>query len=258
MCLVKCEFKKRKEIESILVETLKIRGLRMNTTYEKELRSLQNWIENANMGLATVGAVTTDTVSANNIYYQISKIADGIVNEYPFYATELNNISKNLFRNSAYGSVALNSAAFGELFVIIHHIIKEPVDMSVWREIHPRIAMTSQSLFSDGYYDSAAEKAVKEVESRLRELFQQLKPGVSVPAKIGDIVGALLTENGAYHFVDLSTVSGRDYRRGIQSLFEGIFAAYRNPSAHANLSCTRREAIEQIMLASQLMYILNK
>ena len=228
MCLVKCEFKKRKEIESILVETLKIRGLRMNTTYEKELRSLQNWIENANMGLATVGAVTTDTVS------------------------------KNLFRNSAYGSVALNSAAFGELFVIIHHIIKEPVDMSVWREIHPRIAMTSQSLFSDGYYDSAAEKAVKEVESRLRELFQQLKPGVSVPAKIGDIVGALLTENGAYHFVDLSTVSGRDYRRGIQSLFEGIFAAYRNPTAHANLSCTRREAIEQIMLASQLMYILNK
>ena len=102
----------------------------MNTTYEKELRSLQNWIENANMGLATVGAVTTDTVSANNIYYQISTIADGIVNEYPFYATELNNISKNLFRNSAYGSVALNSAAFGELFVIIHHIIKEPVDMS--------------------------------------------------------------------------------------------------------------------------------
>ena len=75
MCLVKCEFKKRKEIESILVETLKIRGLRMNTTYEKELRSLQNWIENANMGLATVGAVTTDTVDRKSTRLNSSHMA---------------------------------------------------------------------------------------------------------------------------------------------------------------------------------------
>lgn len=72
----------------------------------------------------------------------------------------------------------------------------------------------SESL-CDGYYDSAAEKAVKEVESKLRELFQRLKPGVAVPAKIGDIIGALLTENGAFQFVDLSAVSGKDYRRGV-------------------------------------------
>lgn len=130
--------------------------------------------------------------------------------------------------------------------------------MSIWQEIHPRIVSISQDLFCDRYYDSAAEKAVKEVESRLRELFQQLKPGSAVPAKVGDIIGALLTENGAYHFSDLSTTSGKDYRRGIQSLFEGIFAAYRNPSAHENIPCTKREAMEQIMLASQLMYVLDK
>lgn len=147
----------------------------------------------------------------------------------------------------------LNSGAFGELFFIILHIIIESVDMSVWREIHPRIVAISQSLFCDRYYDSAAEKTVKEVESRLRELFQQLKPGAVMPAKIGEVIGALLTENGAYQFADLSTVSGKDYRRGVQSLFEGLFAAYRNPSAHTNLPCTRREAVEQIMLASQLM-----
>ena len=152
----------------------------------------------------------------------------------------------------------LNNAAFGELFIIIRHIMKEPVDIAMWREIHSRIVAISQGLFCDGYYDSAAEKAVKEVEGRLRELFQELKPGVAVPAKVGDIIGALLTEKGAYHFADLSTASGKDYRRGIQSLFEGIFAAYRNPSAHKNLPCTKRESIEQIMLASQLMYVLDK
>ena len=46
--------------------------------------------------------------------------------------------------------------------------------------------------------------------------------------------------------------------RGIQSLFEGIMAAYRNPAAHANLQYEKREAMEQIMLASQLMYVLDK
>ena len=37
--------------------------------------------------------------------------------------------------------------------------------------------------------------SVKEVESRLRKLFQQLKPGVAVTTKVGDIIGALLTEH---------------------------------------------------------------
>lgn len=178
--------------------------------------------------------------------------------QYPFYAAELKNISPTLFTDFGYGTVALNSAAFGELYIIIGHIIQEPVDTAIWREVHPRIAVISKELFCDGYYDSSAEKAIKEVETRLRELFQMLKPGATVPAKVGDIIGALLTENGAYHFAYLSTASGKDYRRGIQSLFEGTFAAYRNPSAHENLSCTKREAMEQIMLASQLMYVLDK
>lgn len=230
----------------------------MKIAYEYELRNLQSWINNVNMGLASAGAVTTDLASANNVCYQINTIAEEIMKEYPFYGRELKNISTNLFKSSGHGTVTVNSAAFGELFIIIGHIAQEPVDVAVWHEIHPRIVAISQALFCDGYYDSAAEKAIKEVETRLRELFQLLKPGVTVPTKIGDIIGALLTENGAYRFVDLSTASGKDYRRGIQSIFEGAFAAYRNPSAHENLSCTKRESMEQIMLASQLMYVLDK
>lgn len=230
----------------------------MKTAYEKELRSLQSWINNVNNILAIGGGIVIDSASVNNTYDQIEAVANGVESEYPFYATELKNISAILFNIPEYGSFFLNCAAFGELFIIIRHIVQEPIDMAVWHEIHPRIIGTSQGLFCDGYYDSAAEKAVKEVESRLRELFQILKPDVTVPAKVGDIIGALLSENGAYHFSDLSTVSGRDYRKGIQSLFEGIFFAYRNPSAHKNLPCTKRESIEQIMLASQLMYVLDK
>lgn len=229
----------------------------MKAKYENELRSLQSWINNVNNGLVSGMPIVIDPGSANNTCYQINTVANGIEGEYPFYTNELKNISTNLFKIPAYGAVSLNTTAFGELFIIIHHIVQEPVDIAIWREVHPRIVGICQGLFCDGYYDSAAEKAVKEVESRLRELFQILKPGITVPAKVGDIIGALLSENGVYHFADLSTVSGKNYRKGIQSLFEGIFAAYRNPSAHNNLPCTKRESIEQIILASQLMYVLD-
>ncbi len=66
------------------------------------------------------------------------------------------------------------------------------------------------------------------------------------------------SKHGIFHFCDTSTVSGKDQRRGIKSPFDGVFAAYRNPAAHANLVCTKREAIEQILLTSQLMYILDR
>ncbi len=110
----------------------------------------------------------------------------------------------------------------------------------------------------DGHYTSAAKKAVKEVETRLREKFAELKPNATVPAKVADIIGALISENGVFKFCDTSTSSGKNYRRGIQSLFEGAMAAYRNPPAHANLQYDKREAMEQIMLASQLMFVLDK
>ena len=150
------------------------------------------------------------------------------------------------------------SCGIGELVVIVRHIEAEPVVVQFWAEIHPRIANVSHELYADGHYSTAAEKAVKEVESRLREKFLELKTGAAVPAKIGDVIGALMSENGAFKFCDTTTASGRDYRRGIQSLFEGIMAAYRNPAAHANLQYEKREAMEQIMLASQLMYVLEK
>ena len=156
------------------------------------------------------------------------------------------------------GTFILNQAAFGELVIIIRHIEAEPVVVQFWSAIHPRIVNVSHELYADGHCSTAAEKAVKEVESRLREKFSELKPNAAVPSKIGDVIGALISENGAFKFCDTTTTSGRDYRRGIHSLFEGIMAAYRNPAAHANLQYEKREAMEQIMLASQLMYVLDK
>lgn len=230
----------------------------MNKAYEKQLKYLLSWIDSTNRTLSCSERVMVDSASIRGIRYHIKVIAGELKEEYCFYADQLNRISDNLFRPAVNNLFIVNNAAFGELFLIIHHIDQEPENRAIWREIHPRITQVSQGLFCDGYYDSAAEKAIKELESTLRELFQELKPGVPEPARVVDVIGALLSENGVYHIADVSTVSGKNYRRGVQLLFEGIFAAYRNPTAHKNLSCTKREAMERIMLSSQLMYVLDK
>ena len=228
----------------------------MKLPYENELYELRKWIDNTNATLNMQFLHTSQEIQ--RVYQWINAITMGIQTDYPFYAATLPRIASILFINNGMGTFILNQAAFGELVIIIRHIEAEPVVVQFWSAIHPRIVNVSHELYADGHCSTAAEKAVKEVESRLREKFSELKPSAAVPAKIGNVIGALMSENGAFKFCDTATTSGRDYRRGIQSLFEGIVAAYRNPAAHANLQYEKREAMEQIMLASQLMYVLDK
>lgn len=229
----------------------------MKRKNESELNELIRWITNINQMLGVSLPFSVFSQEADRINNLISIIAAGIADEYPYYSNELPQIGLILFNKNAFGSLSVNLAAFGELFAIIKHIEREPSDTLFWRDIHPRITGISKALFVDEYYSSAAEKAIKEVEARLRELFSELKPNAGVPSKVNDIIGALLSENGVLKFGDAATQSGKDFRRGVQQLFEGTIAAYRNPSAHANLDINRRMAIEQIVLASQLMYILD-
>ena len=228
----------------------------MKLPYENELYELRKWIDNTNTPLNMQFLHTHQEIQ--RVYQWINAITMGIQVDYPFHAATLPRIASILFIDNGIGAFILNQAAFGELVIIIRHIEAEPVVVQFWSAIHPRIVNVSHELYADGHCSTAAEKAVKEVESRLREKFSELKPGTTVPSKIGDVIGALISENGVFRFCDTTTTSGRHHRRGIHSLFEGIMAAYRNPAAHANLQYEKREAMEQIMLASQLMYVLDK
>ena len=187
----------------------------------------------------------------------VNKVAAAVKEEYPFYAQELPQIIGITFFTRDGMFYNLNTVAFGELYIIAKHLHIEPQNASAWLMVHPRIATIAKEEYLDGHYASAANRSFVEVETRLRELFKELKPNAGVPSKVGDLIGALLTENGAYHFCDTSTQSGKDYRRGVQSLFEGAMAAYRNPSSHENQILSKTEAFEQIILASQLMKVLD-
>lgn len=230
----------------------------MKTTYSNTLNELIRWINNINGQMQTGFSYMHLSQEVQSVTNLISALSKHVSDEYPFYVEMLPKISTALFSNIGMGSYNINPIAFGQLALIVKHVDTEPVDIRIWENIHPRITKISRDLYCDGHYDSAAEKAIKEVETRLREKFSELKPGAGVPPKTCDIIGALLSDNGVFKFCDTSDQSGKDHRKGIKALFEGFISAYRNPSAHANLSYTKREALEQITLASQLIYILDK
>lgn len=231
----------------------------MDITYKSYLQSLHLWIHDMESTLQRgLQFVITDEAVIGTRQL-INAIAGCIQDDYPFFASELYLIANVLFLQSPNPliPITLNSTAYGELALIEKQLSAEPINMQFWSYVHPRICNVSRSLYADGHFSSAAKNAMVEVESRLRELFRTLKPNAKEPAKVGDVIGALLTEDGAYHFIDTTTTSGKDYRRGIQAMFEGALAAYRNPKSHENLPHSKRESFEEIVLASQLMYVLD-
>ena len=202
----------------------------MKVIYEKEISAIKDWLQRTNAQLST-GALPaflqTDCWRIQN---------------------DLQTIKNRLFSapQPPYGMMLLNAAAFGELFIIIKHISSEPIDTRFWQDIHPRIIAVSKGLFCDGHFAAASEAAIKEVETRMRELFKEGKPNSPIPKDAAGLIGALLSE-----------ISGDNFRKGVKSIFEGAFMAYRNPSMHANLTCSQREAFERIVQASQMMGILT-
>lgn len=230
----------------------------MAVSYANELYELRRWVDNVNQGFASNQPMIAAPNTPPSVKSLIGIVSNGIKDEYPLYTSTLTRVADILFVQAGYGAFAVNPIAFGELLVIIRHIQAEPVNMQAWSTIHSRISEVAFDLYHDGHFSTAAEKSVKELETRLRELCTEVPCSISSSAKIGDIIAALLKDGGVFEFCNDTTSSGKNYRRGVQALFEGVFAAYRNPAAHANIISSKREATEQIMLASQLMNILDK
>lgn len=226
--------------------------------YKNHLDALRIWTSNVSQDLTLSGQAYITPDQPNLICNSLKFVADTIKEDYPFYAKSLNNISDILFiPTSSISIYAVNPTAFGELYIILQQLYHEPLNTAFFMNVHPKIRDVSLTPYLNCLYSDAAEDAIKKVETRLREKFAELEHDIGIPSSASDIIGRLLGKNGTFQFVDASTRSGENYCRGVKLLFEGAFAAYRNPSAHANVECSKREAVEQIMLASQLMYILD-
>lgn len=229
----------------------------MRPAYDGALTFLRDWIRDTNNLLLGGQTVVIYPQTYLQVRTAIQNVERGIQHEYPYFSQELEAIVNNLFVPMG-NLMTINTAAFGEIFVIINQLIKEPINMRFWSDIHPDIARVSKALYCDGHFGVAAEKAMIEVETKMRSLFKECKPNTGIPKDAASLIGALLSENGCYSFCDTSERSGQNYRKGIHELFKGAFLAFRNPNVHENIECTQKEAFERITLASQMMSVLTQ
>lgn len=230
----------------------------MIPAYVKELAYIWDWINDKDRQLCRNVQIILSSDECSRVRRNLDVISNGVQYEHSFYSQELLSIKGKLFNllPFVYETYGLNIAVFGQLYIIIKHIRTEIINQRIWQDIHPNISKVSKDLFCDGHFAAAAEIALKEIETQMRILFKQYNPTTAVPKDAASLIGALLSENGLHKFCDTTDISGRNYRKGVQQIFEGAFSAYRNPAMHQNLPCTQREAFERITLASQMMYIL--
>lgn len=115
--------------------------------------------------------------------------------------------------------------------------------------LHARIMATVYPTYLRGDYDTAVFQAFKEVEVAVRDA-AKLSPedlGYQLMRKAFDV------KNGP--LMDLTQVSAE--RQAISDLFAGAIGLYKNPSSHRSILMTPMRAVEAIMLASQLLHLVD-
>lgn len=116
--------------------------------------------------------------------------------------------------------------------------------------LHPRLEGKVRPIFLLGDYETAAFKAMKEVEVRVRELAGLPDELIGVT-----LIRQAFNPNGV-PLTDPSHEGGE--RQARSDLFAGAIGSFKNPTSHRTVTYTDpTEASEVIMLADMLMRILD-
>ncbi|QEE17534.2 TIGR02391 family protein [Promethearchaeum syntrophicum] len=122
---------------------------------------------------------------------------------------------------------------------------------NIWNLINRDIRIKCQTKFHDGYFADSVEAAFKEINTRVKTYYHDLK------GEWGD--GASLMRNAfsgidpVISWLDQKDPSSSNIQKGFEHIFAGAMIGIRNPKAHANLIITKDRAIHFLFLASLLM-----
>jgi uncharacterized protein (TIGR02391 family) len=132
----------------------------------------------------------------------------------------------------------------------------KPLELDFWSMIHEDIIKVAKDKFEDEYYADAVESALKEVNSRVKEIVKS-KTGEELDG--ARLMNKAFSENNPIIVLNnLSDENGRNIQIGYMQIFAGAMTGIRNPKAHANITIGRERAIHFIFLASLLMYKLDE
>jgi len=117
-------------------------------------------------------------------------------------------------------------------------------------QLHPRIAQKIWATFLRGSYDTAVFESFREVEIAVREAsgFSDSDFGTALMRKAFDVDSGPLRDSSRL----------KAERQAMSDLFAGAIGLYKNPTSHRNIALNDpHEAVEMIMLASQLLRIVD-
>ncbi len=205
---------------------------------------LVNGMNNNNLG-------PWNNSSIKAICSNINELAFDVRNKNPKLYSDLQDIKSNLF----IGANFVNVYTLGRLVQIMRSYDYLSTN-DFWQFVHPKIIELSKNKFEDGYYTDAVKTAIVEICSIVREYRKE--KGLPEIQSDKDMMYNTFSTIKVLQFTDSSTTSLKNIQEGYEKIFPGVIQAIRNPNAHKNTEIEKGDAVRKLMIASDLMYMLDK
>lgn len=202
--------------------------------------------------------------TVNFIKKSISSLTNECEKEHSIIAKHLNDLSRVLFYG--YNNVfQVNLITCGQIIILLEYLHEMYFEKkeNVWFCIHPQIIKSSKQLYLDKHYSNAVLNAFKEINSRMKKIYQILNPETkSIPDGV-NLMNIMLSykpeKNPMLKINDMNTETNKNIQTGFQFMLSGAISALRNPLAHSNdEKLDAEESMRQLMFASMLMYKIDE
>lgn len=191
-----------------------------------------------------------DNNFVKTICFNINELSYEIRNKNLELYNDLQNIKSNLFL----GQNFVNTFTLGRLIQILRSYGYISTN-DFWQFVHPRIVELCKNKFEDGYYFDAVQTALVEICSIVRE-FRKEQGLPEIPSD-KDMMYNTFSTSKELQFTDSSTTSLKNIQEGYEKIFPGVIQAMRNPNAHQNNIIEKSEAVQKLMIASNLIKMLD-
>lgn len=192
-----------------------------------------------------------DVTFIKNICSSINELAFEVRNKNSRLYSDLQDIKSNLF----IGANFVNVYTLGRLVQIMRSYDYLSTN-DFWQFVHPKIIKLSKNKFEDGYYSDAVQTAIVEICSIVREYRKE--KGLPEIQSDKDMMYNTFSTIKVLQFTDSSTTSLKNIQEGYEKIFPGVVQAIRNPNAHKNNEIEKGDTVRKLMIASDLMYMLDK
>lgn len=192
-----------------------------------------------------------DNSSVKAICSNINELAFEVRNKNPRLYNDLQDIKSNLF----YGQNFINVFNLARLVQIMRSYDYLSTN-DFWQFVHPKIVELSKNKFENGCFSDAVQTTIVEICSIVREYRKE--KGLPEIQSDKDMMYNTFSTLKVLQFTDSSTTSLKNIQEGYEKIFPGVIQAIRNPNAHRNTKIEKDDAVRKLMIASDLMCMLDK